>query len=88
MTGTPSTALATVSQPRRVMKAVQLSRFGEVDVLELVEIRTPEPGPGQVLIRVRAAGINFAETLMRKNRYAMTPPLPSVLGSEVAGVIE
>lgn len=70
------------------MRAVQISRFGGPEVFDLVDLPRPEPGPGQVLVRVRAAGVNFAETLMRENRYAMTPPLPSVLGSEVAGVIE
>lgn len=70
------------------MKAVQISRFGGPDVFETVEVPTPTPGPGQVLVRVRASGVNFAETLMRENRYAMTPPLPSILGSEVAGTIE
>ena len=39
------------------------------------------------LVRVRAAGVNFAETLMRENRYAVTPPLPAVLGTEVAGTV-
>ena len=70
------------------MRAVQFSRFGGPEVLEVVERPTPTPGAGQVLIRVRAAGINFAETLIRQNRYAVTPELPAVPGSEVAGTIE
>jgi NADPH:quinone reductase len=70
------------------MRAVLMERFGGPEVLELVERPTPAPGPGQVLVRVAAAGINFADTLMRRNRYALTPPLPSVLGHEAAGVIE
>ncbi|MCI0601116.1 MAG: zinc-binding dehydrogenase [Beijerinckiaceae bacterium] len=70
------------------MKAIQMSRFGGPEVFERVEVPTPEPGPGQVLVRVRTAGVNLADTLMRENRYAMTPPIPSVLGSEAAGVIE
>jgi NADPH2:quinone reductase len=70
------------------MKAVQLSRFGAPDVLEVVELPMPIPGPGQVLIRIRVAGINFFETLVRQNRYAVTPKLPIVLGVEAAGVIE
>ncbi len=70
------------------MKAVQISRFGAPEVLEVVERPRPSPGPGQVLIRVRAAGVNFAETLMRENRYAVSPELPAILGSEVAGVVE
>lgn len=70
------------------MKAVQVSRFGGPEVLEIVETPTPMPGTGQVLIRVHAAGVNFAETLMRQNRYAVTPQLPTVLGTEVAGTID
>jgi NADPH2:quinone reductase len=70
------------------MKAVQLSRFGPPDVLEIVEVPTPIPQPGEVLVRVRASGVNFFETLMREDRYAMTPELPMIFGVEVAGVIE
>ncbi len=70
------------------MKAVVLRRFGGPDVLETIDLPSPMPGPGEVRIRVRAAGVNFAETLMRENRYALTPPLPAVLGSEVAGEVE
>ena len=70
------------------MKAVQMSRFGGPEVFEIVDVPTPRPGPGQALVRVRAAGVNFADTLMRQNRYALTPELPAVLGHEVAGVIE
>ncbi len=70
------------------MRAVQMSHFGGPEVFEVIETPTPMPGPRQVLVRVRAAGVNFAETLMRQNRYAMTPELPAVLGNEVAGVIE
>lgn len=70
------------------MRVVQMSRFGGPEVFKVIETPVPEPGPGQVLVRVRAAGVNFAETLMRENRYAVTPELPTVLGTEVAGVIE
>lgn len=70
------------------MKAVQISRFGGPEVFEVVEKPTPVPEAGQVLVRVGAAGVNFAETLMRENRYALTPELPAVLGMEAAGTIE
>ncbi|WP_343714668.1 zinc-binding dehydrogenase [Inquilinus sp.] len=70
------------------MKAVQFSRFGEPEVLETVERPTPQPRPGEVLVRVRAAGVNYFETLMRRNLYAVTPELPMVPGVEVAGEIE
>ncbi|MEP7454147.1 zinc-binding dehydrogenase [Phyllobacterium sp. SB3] len=70
------------------MKSVQLSRFGGPDFLELVDVPTPAPESGEVLIRVRAAGVNFFETLMRQDRYAVTPDLPIVFGVEVAGTVE
>lgn len=70
------------------MKAVQFSRFGGPEVFEIVELPTPQPGPGEVLVRVRAAGVNYFETLMRRKLYAVTPELPMVPGVEVAGEIE
>lgn len=70
------------------MKAIQISRFGGPDMLEPVEIPTPMPGPGEVLIRVGAAGVNFFETLQRQDRYGATPSLPMIPGVEVAGTIE
>lgn len=70
------------------MKAVQLLAFGGPETLAVVEVPVPEVGPRDVLIRVKASGVNFAETAMRQNRYAVTPPLPSILGAEVAGIVE
>ena len=70
------------------MKAIQLNRFGGPEVLELVELPRPVPGAGEVLVRVQAAGVNFADTQIRQNRYPMQPPLPAVLGMEAAGVVE
>jgi NADPH:quinone reductase len=70
------------------MKQVQLSRFGGPEVLEIVDRPTPIPREGEVLVRVRAVGVNFSETLMRQDKYAVTPGLPAVPGVEVAGTIE
>jgi NADPH2:quinone reductase len=70
------------------MRAVQLSRFGPPYVHEIVFGPTPIPAPGVVLVRVRASGVNFFETLMRQDRYAVTPELPMIFGVVVAGVIE
>ena len=68
-----------------VMRAVQQREFGGPEVLELVEIPVPEPGPGQVLIEVARAGVNFADTHQRRNEYLAAAELPLVPGSEVAG---
>jgi NADPH2:quinone reductase len=53
--------------------------------LELRDVPDPEPAEGQTLVRVRAAGVNYADVLIREGRYPQAPPLPFVPGSEVAG---
>jgi NADPH2:quinone reductase len=53
--------------------------------LALRDVPVPEPGDGQVLVRVRAAGVNYADVLIREGRYPQPPPLPFVPGSEIAG---
>jgi NADPH2:quinone reductase len=70
------------------MKAIQVHKFGGPEVLQLQEIPTPKPGPGQVLVRVHAAGVNPYDTYMRNGTYAIKPPLPYTPGSDAAGVIE
>ena len=70
------------------MKAIQVHQFGGPKVLQLHEIPTPKPGPGQVLVRVHAAGVNPYDTYMRNGTYAIKPPLPYTPGSDAAGVIE
>jgi NADPH:quinone reductase len=70
------------------MRAVQITEFGDLDVLNVADVDTPEPGDGEVLIRVSHAGINFADTHQRENSYLAKFELPLVPGGEVAGVIE
>ncbi len=70
------------------MKAVWIPKFGKPDVLELREAADPTPGPGKVRIRVRAAGINFADIMARQGLYPDAPPPPMVVGYEVSGVID
>jgi NADPH2:quinone reductase len=70
------------------MKAIQVHQFGGPEVLALHEIPTPRPGPGEVLVRVRAAGVNPYDTYMRNGSYAIKPPLPYTPGSDAAGTIE
>src|SRR3712207_811859 len=70
------------------MRAIQQTAFGGPEVLELVDLPEPEPGPGEVLVRVSRAGMNFADTHQRENRYVQKADLPFVPGSEVAGVRE
>ncbi len=70
------------------MKAIQFDQLGGPEVLKLVEMPKPEARPGTVLIRVRAAGINFADTLFRQGQYLVQPKLPDTPGLEAAGVVE
>ncbi|HUH81185.1 MAG TPA: NADPH:quinone oxidoreductase family protein [Solirubrobacteraceae bacterium] len=70
------------------MRAIQMTEFGGPEVLKLVELPTPEPGPREALIRVTRAGLNFADTHMRTNSYVQKSTLPLVPGGEVAGVRE
>ena len=70
------------------MKAIQVYQFGGPEVLAVHEVPTPEPGPGEVLVRVRAAGVNPYDTYMRSGAYAVKPALPYTPGSDAAGTIE
>jgi NADPH2:quinone reductase len=73
----------------RTMKAIRFHRTGDADVLTLDEVPTPSPGPGEVLIRVEAAGINFADTMRRRGApYPEPSPLPFIPGADVAGTVE
>jgi NADPH:quinone reductase-like Zn-dependent oxidoreductase len=70
------------------MRAVVLPKHGGPDVFEVQERPDPPVGPGEVRISVKAAGINFADTLARVGLYPDAPPTPCVLGYEVAGEVE
>lgn len=70
------------------MRAIRVSQFGGPEVLKLEEVPTPTPGAGQVLVHVRAAGVNPYDTYMRAGTYAIKPELPYTPGSDAAGVIE
>ena len=67
------------------MRAIQVSRTGGPEVLELVDLPVPQPAQGQVLVKVEAAGVNFIDTYLREGRYPA--PLPFVVGQEGAGTV-
>jgi NADPH2:quinone reductase len=70
------------------VKAWQISRYGEPqDVLELAEVPRPEPGPGQLLVRVLAAVANFPDILLCRGTYQVRPPLPFTPGLELCGEV-
>src|ERR1017187_4132351 len=68
------------------MNAIQIRTTGGPEVLQVADLPIPEPGPGQVLIRVEAIGVNFIEIYFRKGVYKATLPLTP--GSEAAGTVE
>src|SRR5919201_990213 len=70
------------------MRAIWVTRFGGPEVLEVRDAHDPEPGPEQVRVRVRAAGLNFAEIMGRLGLYPDAPEPPCVLGYEAAGVVD
>ena len=69
------------------MKTIQVSEFGDSGVLEHVEIERPSPGEGEILVEVKSAGVNYADTMRRRNQYLEETPLPFVPGSEIAGTV-
>jgi NADPH2:quinone reductase len=70
------------------MKAIQISEFGGPEVMKLVELPDPTPGPGEVLLDVTAIGINYADTHQTENSYLSQQTLPLIPGLEVVGTFE
>jgi NADPH:quinone reductase len=70
------------------MKAIRVHEFGDPEVLRLEEVPTPQPGPGEVLVRIHAIGVNPVETYIRAGTYARLPALPYTPGNDCAGMIE
>lgn len=69
------------------MKAVVVEEFGEPEVLRYADVERPEPGEGQVQIEVHSVGVNYADTMRRRNQYVLRQELPFTPGSEVAGTV-
>jgi NADPH2:quinone reductase len=67
------------------MKAIQISRTGGPEVLDYVDLPTPKPGPGDVLVRADAIGVHYFDMLIRSGRYRWMPKLPLVLGNDMSG---
>src|SRR5882672_11889736 len=70
------------------MRQVVTTRNGSVEVLKVQEAPDPSPGKGEVVVQVKAAGLNFADILARQGLYPDGPKKPCVMGYEVAGVVE
>ncbi|BBD96965.1 quinone oxidoreductase [Sphingobium amiense] len=69
------------------MQQVIVDRFGGPEVLTLVDVEIPKPGPGQILVRVEAAGVLYGDVMRRTDRYLLPTPLPYRPGTEIAGVV-
>ena len=70
------------------MKQIVITKYGDPDVLKIQESKDPKPSAGEVLIKVKAIGVNFADILARKGLYPDAPKPPCVVGYEVSGIIE
>ncbi|MEY2194792.1 zinc-binding alcohol dehydrogenase family protein [Neobacillus sp. BF23-41] len=69
------------------MKAVRLTEYGGPEVLNLVDIEKPVPTGHEVLIEIKAIGVNYADTARREGQYVVKTPLPFIPGAEIAGVV-
>lgn len=70
------------------MRQIVTTKNGDVEVMRVEEAPDPKPGPGEVLVRVKAAGLNFADILARQGLYPDGPPKPCVMGYEAAGMVD
>src|SRR5258706_2250218 len=70
------------------MKAVLCKQFGPPESLVVEDLPSPKAGPGEVVISVKAASVNFPDVLIIENKYQVKPPLPFSPGSELAGIVK
>jgi NADPH:quinone reductase-like Zn-dependent oxidoreductase len=74
--------------PQRLMRAVRVHQFGGLESIVYEEVSRPSPGKGQVLVRVKAAGVGPWDAWVRAGKSALSQPLPLTLGSDLSGVVE
>src|ERR671913_1667738 len=70
------------------MRALLSHAPGGPDTLQLDDVADPQPGPGELLVRVRASAINYPDVLIIEDKYQLKPPRPFAPGGEVAGEVE
>ena len=70
------------------MKAARVLQFGPPSVITIDELPRPEPGPGELLVRAKAAGVGPWDALVRQGKSELHQALPLILGSEIAGIVE
>jgi NADPH:quinone reductase-like Zn-dependent oxidoreductase len=69
-------------------RTIKFARAGGPEVLEFIEMEVPAPGPNEIRIKVKAIGINRAESMWRNDKYVESPVLPAGLGYDCAGVVD
>ncbi|NDF52018.1 MAG: NADPH:quinone oxidoreductase family protein, partial [Betaproteobacteria bacterium] len=69
------------------MKALLCTQHGDPELLEVRDVESPEPGPGQLRVDIQAAGVNFPDSLIIRNLYQFKPELPFSPGGEIAGLV-
>src|SRR5215510_9070659 len=69
------------------MKAIQITETGDPEVLKYIDLPTPRPGPGEVLVKAHAIGVCMPETYVRKGTYRWMPRLPVIPGIEMSGTV-
>src|SRR5688572_25235750 len=70
------------------MKAVLCKQYGPPESLVIEDVPSPTPGPGEVVVSVKAASVNFPDVLIIQDKYQAKPPLPFSPGSELSGVVK
>jgi NADPH:quinone reductase-like Zn-dependent oxidoreductase len=80
--------MATVNAPAKTMKAVRIHKFGGPEVIVIDELPIPSPGPGELVVRVAAAGVGPWGALVREGKSKVSPPPPLTLGSDLSGEVE
>lgn len=70
------------------MRAIQFTTYGGPEVLKMVDLELPKPEANEVIIKIEAIGVNYADTARREGQYVVPTPLPFVPGAEVAGVVD
>src|SRR3989344_5025326 len=70
------------------MKAIRIKQFGGPETMVFEEIPAPKPGPGEILVKVMAAGVNPVDTYIRSGGYAVNPGLPYTPGFDAGGTVE
>src|SRR5437763_469678 len=70
------------------MRAIRVHEFGDPPVMKVEDVPEPAAGSGQVLVKVKACGVNPVDTYIRAGKYAALPPLPYTPGADGAGIVE